>query len=125
MAEIEEIIPYDGYIEVINKGAAVRGFPNIRAAIEVMVESCEEHGCNKILCSFAKVEYEKNSDIFAEHRLAEFLTQPRFAWIKWAFVLPPSPDSGAAHVENAAVNRGVRLRTFLTRDEAIDWLLHD
>lgn len=125
MAEIESMIPHDGYIEVINKGVAIRGFPYVYAAIEEMVVFCREQECNKILCSFAKVEYEINTDIFAEHRLAEFLSQPRFDAIKWAFLLPISVDPTTAHVENAAVNRGVKLRTFLNRDEAIHWLTHD
>ena len=125
MSEIVSIVRFDGYIEVVHEGVVERGFPNMKNTFEQTLTACNEHQCKKVLDNYAEVDYTIDSDIFSEHRLAEYLTRPEFAAIKWAFVLPEAFERSKIHLENAAYNRGVRLQTFLDRDKAIHWLIND
>jgi len=124
MAEIVSINPFDEYIEAIVTGVAYRGFPYFEKRTVEVLAALKQYDCNKVLYNFAKVNYEMYSDILAEHKLAQLMTRPEYRVITWAFVLPSMTKSDKSHLENAAVNRSVRLRTFIDRDEAIHWLIH-
>ena len=123
MAEIKDIIAHDGFIEVIFSGAVLRGFPNRNAYLERMLAACQENECDRVMENLQEIEYTPDRDILAEHEWAEYLMQPRFRAIKWAYLMPKAAQRTNIHLENTAVNRGVRLRTFLDRDAAIAWLL--
>ena len=125
MSEIEAIIAGDGYIEAIYTGRALRGFPKLEEQMGQVLAACEKYQVSRVLNNYAEVEYEMESDILAEHKMAEYLAQPHLAFITWAFLLPKASETSRIHVENVAVNRGVRLRAFLDRDEAIEWLTND
>ena len=125
MSNIETIVPLDGYLEITYGGNVKRGFPEMHRIAQQILAACEKHQCWHILENYTDVDYEHGSDILAEHRLAEMLTQPEFAAIEWALLLPKSSHNTETHLENAAQNRGVRLRTFLNRHEAIKWLIND
>ena len=125
MTQIEQIVVHDGFLEVIFKGASHKGFPDRDALLDQILAASEEHDCQRVMENLLEVDYAVASDVLAEHELAEYLTQPRFRAIKWAYLLPKTAPSTYTHVETAAVNRGVRLRAFLDRDEAIVWLLGD
>jgi hypothetical protein len=125
MAKITAIIPFDGFIEVVYEGVFYKGFPNRNAFIEQIVAVCQEHQCFKVLEDCYDVDYEPSSDVLAEHEFAIYVSQPRFRRIQWAVLLPKNTLSTKAHIENAAVNRGVKLRTFLDREKAVRWLLDD
>ena len=125
MAEIEKIVPHEGYIEVIYTGVALKGFPNREQHIEQVLAACQKYQIFKVLNNYAEVEYKMGSDILAEHEMAEYLAQLHLVSITWAHLVTKTAETTRVHLENTAVNRGVRLRAFLDRDEAIAWLTND
>ena len=125
MSDIEKIVPHGTYIEVIFTGEIRRGFPDASRNNQMVLDVCSEHNCTRVLEDYTKVDYQLGSDVLGEHRLAEALSSPELRAIKWAQIMAEPNGSGFSLLENVAANRGLRLCSFLDRDEAIAWLLED
>jgi hypothetical protein len=122
MVTMRAIIPTEQFIEAIFEGPALKGFPRLEEFGREILLSCQKNRCNKVLLNCLEVEYDLNSDIFAEHELAMSLSLGPARAVQWAIVLPKSVNPDAIERVNATRNPGVRFMAFLDRDEAIEWL---
>ena len=123
MSHVEKVIPHETHIEFIFEGVIRSGFPEAPRNNQVMLDACKEHDCSRALADFTNVEYTPGQDILGEHIAAESLADPELRAIKWAELMPGAQAAIRTHLENTAVNRGVQLRVFTERTEALDWLL--
>lgn len=123
MATIRQIIPGKNFIEVQFEGPVRKGFPDLPNNLAQVLAACQEHHCDKVLADYTQTDYVLDSDVLSEHLLAKNLAQKPLTTLRWAMIVPQNAQSDNFHFVNAARNRGVQVKAFLDRGEAIAWLL--
>ena len=124
--ELKRITPREGYLDIRFEGDFVGTSDAISRYSEQkdqVLAACQENNCYRILWDNEDIRYEANAVI--EHFLGVSIADIREPRLKWAVLVPSTSESPGGLLERAATNRGVRLRVFRDRDEAVGWLLSD
>lgn len=93
-------------------------FEVFQELVHEVARRCEREKLNKVLIDATKVDLKVG--ILQRFQLGLEIAQ---AWdSKFAVACVARPEIVNRTAENTAVNRGARIRAFLTMDEAIKWL---
>jgi hypothetical protein len=113
---------HNGYIDVVLEGASI-GFSNQYLTIhDQAFAAAEEHGCHRILIDASQIAYVPN--ILLEHETAQDLARHCKEDCRVAVLSSPDVLQANLHLETTAQNRGAAVRGFVSREEAVTWLLH-
>ena len=113
---------HDNYIDVVLEGVSVGFSPQFLTIHDQAFAAAEEHSCSNILIDASAVEY--TIDTIMERNVAIDLAH-RCQGIYRVALISPSPEHGAyKQVELTAHGRGIDVRVFARREEAVVWLLH-
>ncbi|HEX8833455.1 MAG TPA: STAS/SEC14 domain-containing protein [Abditibacteriaceae bacterium] len=122
--EVSSISLTNEYLDVLLTGSSAGASGQYREIHDAIFAALDEHTCCKILIDTSSVDYHPN--ILLEHNtaldLVQRCTQSRIR-LQLAVVTPPNSQHPNRHLEDTAYNRGVNLKVFATRQEALEWLL--
>ncbi|MFN7913851.1 MAG: hypothetical protein U0Q55_00830 [Vicinamibacterales bacterium] len=98
----------------------------LRQAVAATLQACVEHSCVKLLADCSGLEGGHTvMDLY--DAATELGATPGSSLLKEAVLVPLMPDAAdtVAFWETAAVNRGIQVKLFTNRDDALVWLLAD
>lgn len=87
---------------------------------EAIIQSALAHNCTRILCDETELVYALGT--FDTFRAAEHIAKVAPKVAKIALICHPDYLADAKFWENVAVNRGLRVRMFLSLDKAEQWM---
>lgn len=120
---LESILSQEAFLEARFVGA-FDGLPfRYPEYLAQIFQACAEHQCRRVLLDHSRLEY--YTDILVEHSAGESVARLAPRGVRLASVAPSSTLPHPCHFETVAVNRGVRMRVFWDREEALQWLLAD
>jgi hypothetical protein len=111
----------DNYINVVLEGIS-SGFSTRYATIhEQAFAAAAGHDCPRILIDASRIDYEPDSVL--EHNTAIDLVHRCHDSHTVAVLLPSRGQKARGKFEGAAYSRGLSVRAFAHREEAVTWLL--
>jgi hypothetical protein len=108
-----------GHLEV--EVSQCEGEADVNRLFESIQDAASQSGQTRLLL---RIRDSDLGSVTAQYRFIESVLAPRF---RWPYKIAKLFDSDLAHrnalfFENVAVNRGVSLRVFRDRTQALDWL---
>ena len=124
--QLKEATVREGYLDARIEGS----YEGIKQLIPQYAEyqakilaACKKHGCHRILLDCHGVDYKPNAIL--EHFLGVSLADLHEPRLRLAVLASKTTEPRDTLLELVANNRGVHLRVFWDRDEAVSWLLSD
>ncbi|MFZ5996822.1 MAG: hypothetical protein ACOYW7_04970 [Nitrospirota bacterium] len=107
------------YVSLLFMG--VLDMDEARACRDKLHEVLLAYSCTRVLVDTTKVTAKLS--IVEEYELTKELRYELPSSVSIALIVPQEGVTDGGFIENVAVNRGVRLRAFTEKDEALAWLM--
>jgi len=110
----------DGIVEIVHTGQM-----SINEATESRTEAAAtmaEHDLRLVLADVSATDHSKSTTDLYKFNASHYEVFPSFT--RLAVVIPPDPDNAkpAEFAQTVAVNRGIMMKIFLDREDAMSWL---